>query len=277
MPLKVIGRAKLFSRIAPLLWKKRHDRELTRAFRSYLSGVRLNAFIEPANFLRELLGRRSIFQIALQRPSQFYMPDLPSAPFLEPDHISRLLVANLGMIRAEFAAHSGDETPTPSKKLVSAGRWNTVPLMRSEGLFTENIARFPRTWALIQRLPLLPAVHGGVYFSVLDPGTRITPHFGFSNLRIRYHLTIKDAAGARIRCGTQWRTWEENECLLLDDSFEHEVVHEGTQRRVVLIVDCWHPALTRSEIMFLSELYSAWFPKGNWITRTHFEEATVAA
>lgn len=266
-----------YARLAKALWKSRHDPELERVFRSYRSGVPLAAIIRPGLLARQLPRRPTPFRNPLQQPHQFYMPDLPSAPFLKQDEISRLLVANLGMIRAEYAAYSGDETPSPSERLVDAGRWSTVPLMRSEGVFAENVARFPATWALMRRLPLLPSPHGGIYFSVLDPSTHISPHCGPSNLRLRYHLTIADAAGARIRCGTEWRGWEENGCLLLDDSFEHEVRHEGSRRRVVLIVDCWHPELTLSERLFLGELYNAWFPHAGWITRPDLEGAAAGA
>lgn len=35
--------------------------------------------------------------------------------------------------------------------------------------------------------------------------------------------------------------------LVFDDSFEHEVWHNGTSMRLVLIVDVWHPELTEHE------------------------------
>lgn len=43
------------------------------------------------------------------------------------------------------------------------------------------------------------------------------------------------------------RTWEEGKILIFDDSFEHEVWHNGTSVRVVFIVDVWHPDLTEEE------------------------------
>ena len=39
------------------------------------------------------------------------------------------------------------------------------------------------------------------------------------------------------------REWAEGRCLIFDDSFEHEVWHEGDSDRVVLICDLWHPDL----------------------------------
>jgi aspartate beta-hydroxylase len=46
--------------------------------------------------------------------------------------------------------------------------------------------------------------------------------------------------------------------LILDDSFEHEVRHQGDRKRVVLIVDCWHPDLTEEERNFLERLHDIW-------------------
>lgn len=35
--------------------------------------------------------------------------------------------------------------------------------------------------------------------------------------------------------------------MIFDDSFEHEVWHNGTSFRLILIVDVWHPDLTEDE------------------------------
>lgn len=42
--------------------------------------------------------------------------------------------------------------------------------------------------------------------------------------------------------------------LIFDDSFEHEVWHNGTGVRLVLIVDIWHPDLTEQERKTLSPI-----------------------
>lgn len=35
--------------------------------------------------------------------------------------------------------------------------------------------------------------------------------------------------------------------MIFDDSFEHEVWHNGTALRLILIIDVWHPDLTNDE------------------------------
>lgn len=42
--------------------------------------------------------------------------------------------------------------------------------------------------------------------------------------------------------------------MIFDDSFEHEVWHNGTSPRLILIVDVWHPELTLEERKMLTSL-----------------------
>lgn len=55
--------------------------------------------------------------------------------------------------------------------------------------------------------------------------------------------------GARIRVAESWRSWEAGKCLFFDDSFEHEVVHEGHGLRIVLLIRFWHPDLPAEKWM----------------------------
>lgn len=58
----------------------------------------------------------------------------------------------------------------------------------------------------------------------------------------------------KIRLVNETRQWQQGKALLLDDSFEHEIFTPDAPRkikvdamRVILIVDLWHPDLTRAE------------------------------
>ena len=91
---------------------------------------------------------------------------------------------------------------------------------------------------------------GSVEFSILDEGTHIKPHCGPSNHKWRFHLGVIVPSGGTtsIRVGDpealdSRRPWEEGKVIMFDDSYEHEVFHEGLGQgpRVVLIVDVWHP------------------------------------
>lgn len=245
-------------RVSPLLWRVRRDPALRPVLRAHLGWMPLCIFSEPLRWVGLVLTSPWRYRNADQRPESFYAPHLPASPFGEPDDVAGLLERHVAAIRAELDGVIDMEVESPSKALVSRGKWSTFPLIRAAKRIEPNIARCPVTWSVAQQCPLPDGVRGGVYFSILAAGTRIKPHCGPSNLKLRYHLTIHEAEGARIRSGSVWRHWRRDQCLILDDSFEHEVVHDGPDRRVVLIVDCWHRDLTAAERAFLTELHNRW-------------------
>ena len=56
-----------------------------------------------------------------------------------------------------------------------------------------------------------------------------------------------------MRVGDETRQWREGECLVFDDSWEHEVFNQSDFLRAVLLTDVWHPDLTdqqKSALLF---------------------------
>ena len=97
---------------------------------------------------------------------------------------------------------------------------------------------------------------GEVIVSVLAPHTRIAPHCASTNLRWTAHLglrvptttsTMEGGRGVKIRIADQWLSWEEGRILVFDDSYEHEVVNDSDEIRVVLLLRFWNPHLTLAE------------------------------
>jgi len=93
-----------------------------------------------------------------------------------------------------------------------------------------------------------------IKFSVMQPGVHVWPHSGPTNCRLRAHLGLVTPDGPRIRVANEIRSWKQGEFIVFDDSFEHEVWHDGDQVRLVLIVDMWHPELTAQEKATLSPI-----------------------
>ena len=60
---------------------------------------------------------------------------------------------------------------------------------------------------------------------------------------ISIHLGIIIPPGPRLKVGNETRTWAEGRCTVIEDSYVHEVWHGGDERRIVLIVDVWHPEM----------------------------------
>lgn len=60
--------------------------------------------------------------------------------------------------------------------------------------------------------------------------------------------------GAKIRVANESKTWDNGKVIVFDDSFEHEVWHNGEGFRLILIVDLWHPDLSETQKQQLSPI-----------------------
>lgn len=138
-----------------------------------------------------------------------------------------------------------DET----EKLRETGRWRQMELFSRGKKNARNCARAPTTCFIVESFPPALCRRGQVKFSVMEAGTHVRAHTGPTNCRLRAHLGLQvpDGGVAQLRVGDVAKSWADGQVLVFDDSFEHEVWHNGTTQRLVLIVDLWHPELTREE------------------------------
>lgn len=145
-------------------------------------------------------------------------------------------------------------TTTTAAAAAGGGEWNEVVLFGTGA--TPHVA--PQTCALLQtHLPdavqLAECGGGEIIFSVLRPKTKLQSHCGTTNLRLTAHLGLvvppeennnkneNEFGTCKIRVKDTWHTWKEGECIVFDDSFEHEVINDTTSSRAVLLVRFWHP------------------------------------
>lgn len=231
----------------------RDDRELQRIHEGYYGGFPLSLATRPLTSLPRLFLSDSRYRHRAQRPN-LYLPGLEAKAWWPRDSNSKALEDSWKIIAGEFAGIQQEVESHPQKYLVGAGDWSVFTLFRS-GKVEQNCALCPRTLQIIESLPICPKASGLAYFSIMVPGTVIKPHCGPTNTRIRYHLPLREDPGAEMRVDTETRTWKAGECLIFDDSFEHEVRHRGHVPRVVLLVDCWHPGLSPRERAFLEVFY----------------------
>ncbi|MGH8402521.1 MAG: aspartyl/asparaginyl beta-hydroxylase domain-containing protein, partial [Gammaproteobacteria bacterium] len=107
----------------------------------------------------------------------------------------------------------------------------------------------PITAAAVEKLPLVhtPGHSPEVFFSILKPGTHIPPHYGLANFKLAVHLPLIIPGDCAIRVGNETRTWTESQCLIFDDSFQHEAWNNSSKLRVVLILEVWNPQLSEEE------------------------------
>jgi aspartyl/asparaginyl beta-hydroxylase (cupin superfamily) len=117
--------------------------------------------------------------------------------------------------------------------------WRVFMLRTTAGTPVQNQARCPRTTAVLAQIPNLYQA----FFSILDAGKSIPAHSGVYFGYLRYHLGLRVPRNnpPRMRVKDQWHTWEEGRSILFDDSWNHEVVNQSDDLRVVLIVDVLRP------------------------------------
>lgn len=128
------------------------------------------------------------------------------------------------------------------------GIWKQYEVFGRGRKLTANCVRAPKTCSLIENFaPAAGCKRGQVKFSVMEPNTHVYSHTGPTNCRLRAHLGLVVPDGVRLRVGDEILYWQEGKIIIFDDSFEHEVWHEGSSNRLVLIIDVWHPELTEQE------------------------------
>ncbi len=119
-------------------------------------------------------------------------------------------------------------------------KWKTFFLFGFGFKQESNCAKCPETAKLMEQIPGMKSA----MFSILAPGKHIKAHRGPYKGVLRCHLGLvvpEPKEAIRIRVGNDIRHWEEGKCMVFDDTFEHEVRHDGDGERVVLFIDFVRP------------------------------------
>ena len=210
----------------------------------------------------------------LQRPSFIYLPGVTPRAFFDRREIPGLpgLEAATREIRAELEAVLGStadlepyvqipagQDPLQWRELNGSKQWSSLHILRSGAWVTENRKRCPRTAEALGSLslPHIPEHAPEGLFSILLPDTHIPPHHGLGNYKLVAHLPLIVPGSCAIRVGDETRSWREGECLVFDDSFEHEAWNRSDSVRAVLILDVWNPLVTEAEREALTAMVGA--------------------
>jgi beta-hydroxylase len=173
-----------------------------------------------------------------------------TTPFLPNDEFPWVadLENNWQVIRSELdrvLVHK-DEIPSfhqisPDQARISKGdNWKTFVFYGVKVRVDENCAQCPNTAELLDNLPTLQ----NAWFSILAPRYHIPPHKGPTRAFIRCHLGLQvpqDAENCWIRVDQEVRHWQEGQCMVFDDTYEHEVLNDTDEQRVVLFLDFDRP------------------------------------
>jgi aspartate beta-hydroxylase len=139
------------------------------------------------------------------------------------------------------------------QRLADAGNWLTSYFYVKGKPIEATHKACPVTSSVIKScFPLGPGEQ--VFFSVLSGDAHIKAHCGPWNTRLTCHLGLVVPDGPSMRVENEIVKWQEGKCLVFDDSFEHEVWNRSDARRIVLLIQFWHPDLTPDEVWALKEL-----------------------
>jgi aspartate beta-hydroxylase len=69
-----------------------------------------------------------------------------------------------------------------------------------------------------------------------------------------------------IRCGTTVQCWAEGKALVLDDSYDHEVWNHTNEKRVLFLLDIWHPDVSLKERQDIVGMFKHAHEQG-WYTK----------
>lgn len=156
---------------------------------------------------------------------EFY--DSSKFPFVE------TLEANWQLIRQELNQLQGSNFIDYSEKFLYKNGWKTLGLYAFGIKIERNCELCPETTKLIEKIPNLFTAA----FSALEAGTHITPHAGHPEQVLRCHLGLVVPDRCGIRVGNYTRNWAEGQCLIFDDTFEHEAWNQSDRTRIVLLID----------------------------------------
>jgi len=150
------------------------------------------------------------------------------------DHWRSILAECLDLPPHEFTAW-------PEHALYDRG-WDVYGLYLQGRPMLENCLFCPLTARLLRDIPGL--VTAG--FSRLETGTAIKPHVGYSDRVLRLHLALQAPPACGLRVGSETRRWIAGQCLIFDDTVEHEAWNHGPTTRLVLLVDFARPGRAQS-------------------------------
>mgnify|MGYP001791972439 CR=1 FL=1 len=232
----------------------RSDRQLRHSV-----GSRLN------EALTTLSGERSYQSHDLQQPNILLVRELSASPIWSDDEFFSditMLESRVDDITREF--NNAYLNLWPTGWLINntaSGEWAVFHLINQGAAVKKNCDECPLTYGVINQLvgSMQENVFANVSFSVVQPGTSISPHYGPTNVRIRCHLGLQVSRPDTSYMTVNGRrvSWKYGRCSIFDDSFLHGVDHsaDNPDPRAVLLVDFWHPELTELERSTIDSLF----------------------
>jgi aspartyl/asparaginyl beta-hydroxylase (cupin superfamily) len=189
-------------------------------------------------------------------PRMRYYPGLTARSWHDPSRfaIARALEKYASVIIQEGRNIAPNAFHQESERIDRVGNWDVFFLYDRGRRHESNCLSCPRTTDIVESHRSVRSLSGLVYFSRMSAGTKVMPHRGPTNMRLRCHLGIDIPEHCGLKVDGVNRTWNAGKCIVFDDSIVHEAWNAGDRDRLVLIVDVWHPDLSDEEVLLLEGL-----------------------
>jgi ornithine lipid ester-linked acyl 2-hydroxylase len=164
--------------------------------------------------------------------------------FIDPINFSFVpaLESQWGAIRDECLALSNDAFDPWVQGQMHGGGWTVFGLYALGKKISGACEACPETAKALAHIPGLSMAG----FSRLAPHAHVKPHFGWANSVYRLHLRLVVPSGCRLRAGKETQAWKEGQCLIFDDTVEHEAWNDSEKSRTVLLLDFLRPGRSGS-------------------------------
>lgn len=191
-----------------------------------------------------------------QRPQHYFSFLEPGKPFPSVDLYKdavNLLETNSDTIRKELILHKkfpGKIDIDREHLAGGGGRWLQADFLTHREWDQDNVERFPQTAAVLKKIDEeygtdLP--DGIIQMSTMTKGTKVRPHCGSGNHKVRLHLALHIPTGVGIKIANDTDCWVNGKVLPVDDSYVHSVWNDSDEPRTVLIVDVWKAGMSQED------------------------------
>lgn len=124
--------------------------------------------------------------------------------------------------------------------LYNESGWNTIMLYSYKLRYHKNCFHFPNTLKILTPFKSIITI----YFSTIEPGTKLRPHFGDTDATYRIHLGLDIPSGlpeCGIEVGGIQKEWQNGKTIIFNDAHFHTAWNLTSKSRTVLIIDIIKP------------------------------------
>lgn len=171
--------------------------------------------------------------------------------------LTNLLIKNTPLIIEEWESYL--EQKQHQKKLFflyNETGWSTI-MLYSYGLrYHKNCHYFSKTLDVLKPFEQIVTI----YFSTLQPNTKLKPHYGDTDVTYRIHLGLDIPDGlpaCGIEVGGVQNEWQTGKVFIFNDAHFHTAWNLTDKQRTVLIIDVIKPEFVKKKHLIISKILGA--------------------